>query len=352
MNVASYHMAMSRKGIRIHEFWIHLITWICFLSLPVSLMLSQWSSFQWHVLSKFALNIGIFYANYLVFAPHFLLKKKILQYVLISIGFVSLSTMLMVTISPMMDMDRMQAILQERENLPAFKGVKYAVPFMILMAFYLLGGTVALMKDFFVRDKLLKEKEVKKTETELGFLKNQLNPHFLFNSLNSIYSLVRNKSDEAPQAVITLSQLMRYMLYDAKQEKVLLKHEIEYIENYISLQRLRLSNSENVTVSIKGEYENKKIYPLLLISFIENAFKYGTNFKGITDVAVTIEVLQDKLLFRVNNFLGNYKKNDSSSGIGLDNIKNRLELLYPNSHHLSITSNEKRYFVDLELTIN
>ncbi|GAA4274510.1 hypothetical protein GCM10022258_38060 [Aquimarina gracilis] len=241
--------------------------------------------------------------------------------------------------------------MQFENDFPPVKDMRYAMRGVFLFAFFLLGGIFCLMVDFYKRDKLSKETEAQRTETELQFLKAQLNPHFLFNSLNSVYSLVRNKSNDAPEAVLTLSELMRYMLYEANQEIVPLIKEIEYIKNYVSLQRLRLSNSEDVKLSIKGEYEKKKIYPLLLISFIENAFKYGTDFKGVTDINIRIEVIENTLKFNVSNIIGVYRKNKSNSGVGLTNIKNRLELLYPDLHTLGIKEDNGRYMVDLILIL-
>ncbi|GAA4112580.1 hypothetical protein GCM10022393_11100 [Aquimarina addita] len=229
--------------------------------------------------------------------------------------------------------------------------LKNMVRGIFFFAFFLLGGIFCLIFDFYKRDKISSETEVQRTETELQFLKAQLNPHFLFNSLNSVYSLVRTKSDDAAEAVLTLSELMRYMLYEANQKMVPLLKEIDYIKNYVSLQRLRLSNSEDVTLSIKGEYEHKSMYPLLLISFIENAFKYGTDYKGVTDIQIKIKVEGDILMFTVSNIIGIYKKNIDNSGVGLTNIRKRLELLYPNLHMLTIKEGRERYVVDLTLTL-
>ncbi len=275
------------------------------------------------------------------------------SYIILSILLLLLINLILTNAPQMRGLGDFNRMVSFRERIPPpVRQARYFIPIVITFAFFLLGGTIALVKDLYRRDKLAKQREIQKTETELRLLKNQLNPHFLFNSLNSIYSLVRNKSAEAPEAVITLSELMRYMLYEAKEEKVSLSKEVNYIKNYIALQRLRLSNSEHVTLVIKGNYEKRKIYPLLLISFIENAFKYGTDFKGVTDIAISIEIVGDKLMFRVNNFLGNYKKDEKSSGIGLTNIKSRLELLYPHSHSLNISKDNKRYFVDLELILS
>ena len=205
--------------------------------------------------------------------------------------------------------------------------------------------------EFYVRERIHKEKEVQRKETELQFLRAQLNPHFLFNSLNSIYSLVRNKANEAPEAVITLSELMRYMLYEAKRELVPLSKEIDYIKNYVTLQLLRLADSENVKLKISGDYDNKEIQPLLFIPFVENAFKYGTDYKGMTYVDIKFEIIGDNLFFLVKNKIGFYKKDDENSGIGFENIRNRLKLLYPENHVLKIEKTNGFYCVQLELNL-
>ncbi|MDC8004824.1 histidine kinase [Aureisphaera galaxeae] len=343
---------MNFRSISYKEFWIHVIAWVCLLSFPISYSYTQFGELDLHMLSRFFLNGLVFYLNYLVLVPQLLLKKKMIQYIGLSILLLFAMNIIVMNLPSSADFDAINKAMRQQRIPKQMRQFRYVIPTMISFAFFLFGGTIALVKDFYKRDKMVKQKEIQKTETELRLLKNQLNPHFLFNSLNSIYSLVRNKSSEAPEAVITLSELMRYMLYEAREEKVPLTKEINYIKNYISLQRLRLSNSEHVTLAIKGDYEDRKIYPLLLISFIENAFKYGTDFKGVTDIAISIEIVHSKLIFRVNNFLGNYKKDEKSSGIGLTNIRSRLELLYPNAHSLSISKDEKRYFVDLELILS
>ncbi|GAB5400123.1 MAG: histidine kinase [Aureisphaera sp.] len=343
---------MTNKSTSLKEFWIHVIAWVCLLSFPISYSYAQIGELDLNMILRFTVNGLVFYMNCLVLVPKLLLRKKMTSYIALSIVLLTAALLITVNINIPTGYRGFHEFINQKDIPRPMWQFRYVIAVMISFAFFLFGGTIALVKDFYRRDKEVKQKEIQKTETELRLLKNQLNPHFLFNSLNSIYSLVRNKSDEAPEAVITLSELMRYMLYEAREEKVLLTKEINYIKNYIALQRIRLSNSEHVTLAIKGNYEDRKIYPLLLISFIENAFKYGTDFKGITDIAISIEVVSNKLSFRVNNFLGNYKKDEKSSGIGLNNIKNRLELLYPRSHSLRITKDDKRYFVDLELILS
>ncbi len=340
-----------KRTFRIKEVWIHLISWICLLSFPIGIALVQNGKIQPAFLSQIFFNPIVFYANYSFLAPKLLLKKKIVLYIFASIGFLILINFIVNKIPVHAPFDRLDNLKHLKYSFPPPRNLRYAMRGIFFFAFFLLGGIFCLMVDFYKRDKISKETEVQRTETELQFLKAQLNPHFLFNSLNSVYSLVRNKSNDAPEAVLTLSELMRYMLYEANQEIVPLIKEIEYIKNYVSLQRLRLSNSEDVRLSIKGEYEKKKIYPLLLISFIENTFKYGTDFKGVTDINIRIQVVENTLTFSVDNVIGVYRKNKNNSGVGLINIKNRLELLYPNLYTLGIQEKNGRHMVDLTLIL-
>ncbi|MEM9678724.1 MAG: histidine kinase [Bacteroidota bacterium] len=166
-----------------------------------------------------------------------------------------------------------------------------------------------------------------------------------------MYSLVRSKSDEAPEAVITLSELMRYMLYEVGEGKVLLEKEINYIKHYIALQRLRLKNAEDVKLNIHGDTKNLKIHPLLLLTFIENAFKYGTDYQGNTHIGIQIDIVDDMLHFKSKNIIGLYKKDTENSGVGLKNIKNQLNYLYNGSHSLDIDTEDSYYKVDLKLKL-
>ena len=144
---------------------------------------------------------------------------------------------------------------------------------------------------------------------------------------------------------------MRYMLYETNNDFVTLNKEIEYIQNYLKLQRLRIANNEHVTLNIHGSISNQKIRPLLLISFIENAFKYGTDFKGNTEVKIEIDVNGDELQFKCINLIGNRKKENDSSGIGLKNTRERLELLYKDKHTLLVAEKDNRFIVNLTLNL-
>jgi len=194
--------------------------------------------------------------------------------------------------------------------------------------------------------------ETHRTSTELIYLRKQTNPHFLFNSLNSIYSLAHKKSDLVPDAIVTLSELMRYMLYETDNKTVALEKEINYIQNYIELQKLRLNNIEDIVINVHGDTRNKFIEPLLLISFVENAFKYGTDYKGAAHVKIKIFIIENSLDFWIENTIENYVKDPENSGIGLVNIQSRLDLLYPNAHQLNIEQDNRYYRVHLNLNLD
>ncbi len=353
-----------KKHIRIKEFWIHIIVWACLILFPLSISYIDLGEVRFGMFYRILLNPILVYINYLILVPYFLLKKEITLYIIISITVLVLFNFLIKFVPfPHVPIDKFTELIQNTEMHPPrkpphfikdmqpLKRLPYFMTAIISLTFFLLGGVLGLTKDFYKRDRKSREAEVQRKETELQFLRAQLNPHFLFNSLNSVYSLVRNKSIEAPEAIIMLSELMRYMLYEAKQELVPLSKEIDYIKNFVSLQLLRLSHSENVKIKISGDYQDKKIPPLLLIPFVENAFKYGTDFKGRTDVSINMELIEESLFFIVKNKIGVYRKDESNSGIGLENIKGRLYLLYPDQHVLKIDKTDGFYTVQLELNL-
>ncbi len=197
-----------------------------------------------------------------------------------------------------------------------------------------------------LRDELINQRQA----SELALLRSQVNPHFLFNTLNNIYSLVYKKSDEAPAAVMKLSSIMRYMFYDATSDKVPLEKEIEYLKSFIELQKLRIKNPDFVSLHIEGNAEGHSIAPMLLISFIENAFKHGSRKKQ-PGIIVRLSVLTDRINFEVINYLKTttLSLNKYESGTGLTNIRRRLELMYPDKHNLLIYEDAETFRINLEI---
>ena len=238
------------------------------------------------------------------------------------------------------------------KKIEALGNFKFVFPVLFNLVFLTVGTLLRVYEKLMQNERKKQLIESEKTNTQLQFLKNQINPHFLFNSLNSIYSLTIQKSNDAPEAVITLSELMRYMLYQTNDAFVLLKNEIDFIQNYMKLQRLRIVNNEHININVHGIVSNQKIRPLLLISFIENAFKYGTDFKGNTEIAIKIYVKEDEIQFTCINLIGNRDKDLENSGIGLQNTKDRLQLLYPEKHWLTVKEENNKFIIDLTLKLS
>ena len=281
-------------------------------------------SFYAHSISYTVAIMGVIWINHFVLIPHLFDKKRYVIYILLLIGAVFLG-----------------AYLKE-----FVKNGWYGVYKMI---FFLLYTTGTGMAAFFIRRNILfrrenDEKEKLQKEMELTYLKEQVNPHFLFNSLNSIYALSRQQSPETPEVVMQLSELMRYQLQSSKKDVVLLKKELEFIENYLLLEEKRLSQRCTVEFLIEGNVSDLKIAPMLLIPFVENAVKHGaqsTNKQSSIDIKASIK--DSSLHFCVENSKPANVVETERKGMGLENVKRRLDLLYPNAHQLEINDEEKIY---------
>jgi len=223
--------------------------------------------------------------------------------------------------------------------------------------FFLIYTTGTGMTAFFIRRNIIfrrenDEKEKLQKEMELTYLKEQVNPHFLFNSLNSIYALSRQQSQETPDLVMQLSELMRYQLESSKKETVLLKEELEFIENYLLLEEKRLSKRCTVEFFIEGNLSRLRISPMLLIPFAENAIKHGaqsTNEQSKIDISATVK--NTTLHFGVVNSKPTIIPASNRNGLGLENVRRRLGLLYPYAHTLDITDKGNEYHVNLTVDL-
>ncbi|GAB1450841.1 hypothetical protein MASR2M47_08970 [Draconibacterium sp.] len=197
--------------------------------------------------------------------------------------------------------------------------------------------------------------EQQKLEAELKALKGQLNPHFLFNSLNNIYSLALIKSDKVPNLILKLADLMRHIIYDSKEKYIPLEKELEFVDNFIELQKIRTSDNTNINYKIVGIVPSAKIAPLLFEPFIDNAFKHGLPGAGKSDyIHITFNFEhKDSLLFTIeNNYEELFNPKRTNSGIGLNNVKKRLKLLYqPNNYELTILRKDNIHTVSLKLKL-
>jgi two-component system sensor histidine kinase LytS len=220
--------------------------------------------------------------------------------------------------------------------------------FGAVLLIILFGTALKLTRDSFVRRQQEKEAELK-------LLKAQLNPHFLFNTLNNLYGLSVVKSDKLPNLMLKLSDLLRYSLYETKETFVPLEKEIQYLENYIALEKIRLEEKTTIQFTKTGNVSSQKIAPMLLIVFVENAFKHlGEVSNTKSSVAVSIDMKEDRLEFSCVNTTHNTQGIEPNlekgkSGIGLQNAKKRLALIYQEKHALRITNTENAYSVALTL---
>ena len=222
-------------------------------------------------------------------------------------------------------------------------------------AFIGITSLIKLAKGYFLlletRNQLMKiQKE--KTDAELQALRAQVNPHFLFNGLNSIYSLVLKRSDKAPETILKLSEILRYIIYETRKDKVDLKRELDYMQDYIDIQRLRSDPRAKIDIRISGDPGNRKIAPLLFLPLIENSFKHGIKGEtGSTFVTLEWNIGKRFIRFVAENNKGQSEdaEMDKGPGIGLDNLKQRLEMTYPGKHHLEITETEDRFKAELEI---
>ncbi|MBO9201387.1 MULTISPECIES: sensor histidine kinase [Niastella] len=215
----------------------------------------------------------------------------------------------------------------------------------------LLSGFIKLAHSLFISEKQKKILENERLNAELNFLKLQINPHFLFNTLNSIYSQAHFKSEQTEHSILKFSRIMRYVLYDSAADKIPLTQDLEYISNYIDLQQLRLSKNIAVNYMVTGPVAGLSIAPLLLITFIENAFKHGISYTTPSEIKIAIAVTGNELLLTVGNAI-TQKNRDATGGVGLINARRRLDVLYPGRHLLDVVENDHLYIVNLKIELD
>lgn len=299
------------------------------------------------VIRLILLGAAVYY-NIYVLIPKYLAGKKFASY----LGYLAL---VVVIISPL----EIFFLYVKSNDVPEMQATFLSVLNWSFVPNAFVIGTSTVIKITLDWYKNMREKQEIQTETmqsELRFLKSQINPHFLFNTLNSLYALTLKKSDTAPDIVLKLSEMMRYMLYECNEKWVPLSKEVNYIKNYLDLERLRQGNHVDIAFDVEGHISDQKIAPLMFIPFIENCFKHGLGnhlSQGFVNISLKVEDNE------IDLFIENSKPESMpkplhprSGGIGMVNVRRRLELLYPNRHLLKIDDNPKTYAVRLKLTLN
>ncbi|MFD1256283.1 sensor histidine kinase [Mucilaginibacter terrae] len=291
------------------------------------------------------INIGLFYLNYLVFIPNYLNRNNYRKYGLIIITSIIVIGFLKYGLGWVFE----EHILIHNGKTISFTSYFISACFTSII-FILLSLLLHFTVDWFLNERIQRDLENQRLTAELALLKSQINPHFLFNSLNSIYSLAYQRAENTPEAILKLSEIMRYMLYECNDNKVDLANELQYLQNFIDLQKIRFGDNSYVKFEVDGIITNQQIVPLLLISFIENAFKHGVANDPNAPIQLKITVDDGHLQFYMHNKKHLHNR-DAAGGIGLNNVKRRLKLLYPNHYHLNINDTADTYTCELSLVL-
>jgi two-component system LytT family sensor kinase len=331
----------------------HAGIWIILLSLPY--LLDSHHGMEHHHDDRrdrdfFYLNfitnilwIGPFYLNAYLLTPRLFNRRRYLEFAAILL--LSFCTVLSINF----------AIFQFVFDLPHYN-LKGAIGFL-LPAFLITAAvstTFRLVTDRLEADKLTKERQEENLKTELSFLRSQISPHFIFNILNNLVALEQMKSPELGPTILKLSSLMQYMIYETDEERVPLTREVEYLQSYIDLQKQRFGNKVPVTVSLEPADGFLEIEPMLLIPFVENAFKHGVGLIEHPSIDIELVVRDKSLYFKVRNRYNTstIEVKDKTSGIGLGNVRRRLKLLYGSQQHLDITRDGGWFIVSLQLNLH
>ncbi|MBL7921763.1 MAG: histidine kinase [Bacteroidia bacterium] len=290
-----------------------------------------------------------FYLNYYFFVDKFYFTKKYVLYAIVIVAVIIVS--FPVTDAIVFGLNDLPAPIEHEGHHKHHDRPSLLLVFMNKKLYLFLFVFVASL---FLRIRQhLKVIQQEKTTSELSFLKAQINPHFLFNTLNSIYSLSLQKSDDAPQAIVKLSSMMRYVLKETKDDYVALDSELNYLRDYVELQKLRIDKKVKFKFDIERNGTEQKIAPLILIPFIENAFKYGVNSEENSSISIKVNVNQKQLFLYIhNNKVKNMFAENLSTNLGIENTRKRLDLLYPGKYELNISDLEKEFIVNLSLQLN
>ncbi|MFD2874619.1 sensor histidine kinase [Mucilaginibacter ximonensis] len=335
-------------------FW-HVFVWVCIMSfflviINASNVISV-RSMMINIVLFGVVNISLFYLNYLLFIPLFLNKKRYSVYALGIIITIVAYGLGKYGIAMFFKEDVLTHSKSMHEKGAQLSFLQFFISTLFTSTiFVLLSVLLKFSVDWFLNERIQRDLENQRLTAELAFLKSQINPHFLFNSLNSIYSLAYQQSENTPDAILKLSEIMRYMLYECNDNKVDLTKELQYLQNYIDLQKIRFGNKAYIDFKVDGQVTDQKIVPLLLIAFIENAFKHGIANDMMTPITMFINVNQQHLQFYIQN-KKHANNRDAIGGIGLANVKRRLDLLYPGKYNLDIRDEIDTYTCELSLVL-
>jgi two-component system, LytTR family, sensor kinase len=374
--------------------FVHLAAWCLFLLLPLIFYPIRFSrdAVLYGELASKLLPIGFFYLNYYYLLPRFFEKRKFLNYFIAVLSVILLIAAQELLIRtripgrgvrvfsmpigrpPSQNADTTRDFIFFRGNAAEARNAKFPFPappfeqtifgiprgivFMsvnrsisLCVVLLLIGGLIRLGYSFLRNQNEKKALENAHLNAEVNFLKSQINPHFLFNTLNGIYAQAHQKSEHTEFSILKLSELLRYVLYDSGGAKVDLAKDIQYLTNYIDLQKLRISQKVSIEYKVTGKTGGKQIAPLLLITFVENAFKHGISYTRPSSIKIHVGIFEKTLTLLVSNPVVE-TNSFAAGGLGLKNVTRRLDLLYPGNYLLDILHNEHLHIVNLKINLD
>ncbi len=309
------------------------------------------SIFQFSVTAWIDVAAAYLMIYYLI--PGFLLTKKystfFIWFVLSAIAFIFLQRLMLSVIT-------YHYIYPEYADRFTFFKFNYIYTFFNIYVMPAIFASVKLFEYWYVDQTKKQELQKQKLESELKFLKSQIHPHFLFNTLNNLYALTLDKSEEAPEVVVKLSDLLSYMLYECNTERVPLEKEVNLLQDYLALEKIRYRNELKVDLDVQGRINGKLIAPLLLIPFVENGFKHGLSMQIKNPwINISVEVEDYLLHFTVENNKPEMVSTDESGyteGIGLKNVRRRLDLIYNDQYELKVNNGDEIFSISLDVRLD
>ena len=342
---------MNWKNISIKEVAIHVLLWSVYVLLEYLANMIHLSPdkeiifLRSTILSLPVLMVPTYFIAWFA-VPRFLQKKQILYFILCVIV-----AMVFIFFARIKWMELVNYINEGGYwKMPATKMLKNIIRDYSVVA---LAICIYIIGDWRKNQQLNEQLIKAKAEAELRLLKGQLHPHFLFNTLNNIYSLALQKSELTADSILKLTELLDYLVYWANKEKVSLSKEVELLKSYLDLEKLRYGEKLQLNAEFSAIDEKIKVSPLILLPFVENCFKHGgVNESGVFWINLKLKVYSDKFVFNIENSKRKKKKKTGNGGLGLQNIQQRLALIYPKNHHLEIDDNEDFFSVRLEVNFN
>jgi two-component system LytT family sensor kinase len=345
---------------------IHIAAWLCFLMLPfafyprpspmdVAFFTERYFAPFFIVNSGFI--IAFYYCNTYLFVPRLFDRKKFVLYTVLILALMIFYGLmpriyhaLFGSLTPNANPG---GITNRPPGPPRSRPILSAGNLAIFLLVFVFSTGIKVINQWLRSEQRNKEIANEKLKAELGFLKAQINPHFLFNTLNNIYALASAQSEHTAAAVMKLSSIMRYVLTEARNDLVPLEKEIQFTSHYIELQKMRLTDKTIIEFTVIGDPAGRQIAPLLLLPFIENAFKYGISTRERSPIAILLEIKKDSLYFSICNqkHISTMLRVSDNTGIGISNTKRRLDLFYEDRYALNIEDKSNDFSVKLKIPV-